>query len=524
MAEAILHHWVYRFSPPKQLHSDQGREFCNQVVEHLLQLLGTKHTTTSAYHPQANAQVERLNRTILEYLRGQIPDDSKDWERLLPVFEFHYNSSFHSSIGMTPFEVLFGPRGKQKQFQSAEERWTFLKELQHKAKLNAEKAKVNQKKAHDKRSVITEFKPGQLVWYSSPQFPNQNHKIASKWQGPATVTKVQGHNAWIKVPGGKTKQVNWHNIKPFQDAEANFKQGEEQVQKQQQTSSQQQDSWQQAYTANLINHPGWGEKEYQARERQAKHFFVCWKTNRGNQEELNAYLRKLELRNQHSLSTEVDVLTPQERQLFNQIEGWERNWRTTGSPASNPEFRDYLVKFPGAETPAAAPPAGGGTRGRGRGRGRGQGTTRATKPARPRKPAVPTDRRLRSSGPAEERALPQPWARTTRAPSPTPGTSRARTPSPTPGTSQPGTVPTSDATLGQGPSVLFRAPNPEIARQLGLPWPPPPPGPRPTPPPPEATPTEAPPPEPFDIDDDNEEPAGCLTSQVQDLEEWGSFF
>jgi hypothetical protein len=33
----------------------------------LLQMIGTKHTTTAAYHPQANAQVERLNRTILNF-------------------------------------------------------------------------------------------------------------------------------------------------------------------------------------------------------------------------------------------------------------------------------------------------------------------------------------------------------------------------------------------------------------------------------------------------------------------------
>ena len=71
--------------------------------------MGTKHTTTAAYHPQANAQVERLNRTILNSLRGVIQEDSTNWESALPAFEFHYNSSFHSTIGMAPFDLIYGP-------------------------------------------------------------------------------------------------------------------------------------------------------------------------------------------------------------------------------------------------------------------------------------------------------------------------------------------------------------------------------------------------------------------------------
>jgi len=30
------------------------------------------------------------------------------WEEHLPLVEFSYNNSYHSSIGMAPFEVLYG--------------------------------------------------------------------------------------------------------------------------------------------------------------------------------------------------------------------------------------------------------------------------------------------------------------------------------------------------------------------------------------------------------------------------------
>jgi len=30
------------------------------------------------------------------------------WDEVLPLIEFTYNNSFHASIGMTPYEALYG--------------------------------------------------------------------------------------------------------------------------------------------------------------------------------------------------------------------------------------------------------------------------------------------------------------------------------------------------------------------------------------------------------------------------------
>nr|KYP56625.1 hypothetical protein KK1_002869 [Cajanus cajan] len=32
------------------------------------------------------------------------------WEEVLPLVEFTYNNSYHASIGMAPFEALYGRR------------------------------------------------------------------------------------------------------------------------------------------------------------------------------------------------------------------------------------------------------------------------------------------------------------------------------------------------------------------------------------------------------------------------------
>ena len=48
--------------------TDQGREFCNKVNDTLLKTSGTRHRITSAYHPQTNGLVKRMNRMTSEIL------------------------------------------------------------------------------------------------------------------------------------------------------------------------------------------------------------------------------------------------------------------------------------------------------------------------------------------------------------------------------------------------------------------------------------------------------------------------
>jgi len=41
-------------------------------------------------------------------LRACILEDGGSWNNHLPLIEFSYNNSYHSSIGMAPYEVLCG--------------------------------------------------------------------------------------------------------------------------------------------------------------------------------------------------------------------------------------------------------------------------------------------------------------------------------------------------------------------------------------------------------------------------------
>lgn len=42
------------------------------------------------------------------YLRCFVSEEPRLWLKFLPLAEYWYNTSFHSAIGMTPFEALYG--------------------------------------------------------------------------------------------------------------------------------------------------------------------------------------------------------------------------------------------------------------------------------------------------------------------------------------------------------------------------------------------------------------------------------
>ena len=61
-----------------------------------------------AYHPQTDGQIEIVNRSLEQYLRVFTSDRTHQWASLLPLAEFWFNSSFHTSLQLTPFEALYG--------------------------------------------------------------------------------------------------------------------------------------------------------------------------------------------------------------------------------------------------------------------------------------------------------------------------------------------------------------------------------------------------------------------------------
>jgi hypothetical protein len=116
VAKAIFNKWFCKFGIPVQIHTDGGKEFVNKLSNELFTLLNVQHTKTTPAHPQCNAQVEVFNKTVKKYLASFIDDTMLDWENFLPALMLSYNTSYHSTIARTPFELLFGEKTRLPSF------------------------------------------------------------------------------------------------------------------------------------------------------------------------------------------------------------------------------------------------------------------------------------------------------------------------------------------------------------------------------------------------------------------------
>ena len=60
VADAFFQYVVCRFGMPSVIHSDQGREFENKVMQELCLLCGSHKTRTTPYHPESDGLVKLL--------------------------------------------------------------------------------------------------------------------------------------------------------------------------------------------------------------------------------------------------------------------------------------------------------------------------------------------------------------------------------------------------------------------------------------------------------------------------------
>src|SRR5438552_18340761 len=73
---------ICRHGVPKQITSDRGTEFLNELVEEMERTYHIKHIRTTAYHPQGNGLTERNNQTVKNIL-SKISKKYDKWDHYL---------------------------------------------------------------------------------------------------------------------------------------------------------------------------------------------------------------------------------------------------------------------------------------------------------------------------------------------------------------------------------------------------------------------------------------------------------
>jgi hypothetical protein len=165
----------------------------------LQKALGTKLRLSFAYHPQTDGQTERTIQSLEDLLRACVLEKGGGWDCYLPLIEFTYNNSFHSSIGMAPFEALYGRRCRTplcwyESGESAVVGPEIVQQTTEKIKMIQEKMRIaqsRQKSYHDKRRKSLEFQEGDHVFLRVTPITGVGRALKSKKLTPRFIGPYQ---------------------------------------------------------------------------------------------------------------------------------------------------------------------------------------------------------------------------------------------------------------------------------------------------------------------------------------------
>jgi hypothetical protein len=168
-----------------------------------------------------------LTKKVKKYLASFVDDTTLDWENFLPALMLSYNTSYHSTIATTPFELLFGEKPRMPSFpnpdiqrlhygeSTAAECYQLLQKIRFLAKNVANDQGAKIKDNFDKTAFPHNFNINDLVWFEDFAPLGKNPELTPKWQGPAKITEINDTNARLLMPNGKTKIYNVMRLKKF---------------------------------------------------------------------------------------------------------------------------------------------------------------------------------------------------------------------------------------------------------------------------------------------------------------------
>ena len=203
IARLLVDELLPMFGVPEALLSDRGTNLLANVVQDVCQLLGITKLNTTAYHPQCDGMVERLNRTFKSMLRKHAMKFGNQWDRYLSGVLWAYRNTPHEATKEKPSYLLFGmdcrspteaallptePIEYTDVEEYREEITLSLSSARELAASNIKTAQKRYKEQYDKRATPVSFKAGDLVLVQFPQDESgKNRKLSRPWHGPYRV-------------------------------------------------------------------------------------------------------------------------------------------------------------------------------------------------------------------------------------------------------------------------------------------------------------------------------------------------
>ena len=201
---------IYGF--PKEIQSDRGTNFTSDLFNQTLKEFNVKHSLASPYHPESQGALERHHQTLKSLLRKFCVETGHDWDESLDLLLFVIREVPSESLGMSPFEMMFGHRVRGplqilKDKLMNDESVDLIPVVKYVEKLKMNLTKIKEfaqnnltssqeimKATFDKKSKVRKFKVGDSVL---AYFPTSVSPLKHKFSGPYVITKCMNNNNYV---------------------------------------------------------------------------------------------------------------------------------------------------------------------------------------------------------------------------------------------------------------------------------------------------------------------------------------
>ena len=218
---------------PAYIVSDQGREFCNSILDSLCALLKIHKLKTSAYHPASNAACENKIALVNRMLSSLLSSPSDGWAKWLPAISLSYNSSVSESTKCSPFFLTFGVEARLPELPAIEplppildldpatSRFQRLQQSRTLATACLKRAQDINRKYYDRpHSRSVSFSPGERALLFMPRSTVRmgNPKFAKAWIPVIVLRVISPLSYFIKkaeVRSNRTSVVHVNRLKKF---------------------------------------------------------------------------------------------------------------------------------------------------------------------------------------------------------------------------------------------------------------------------------------------------------------------
>lgn len=228
--KALSEYFRY-YSRPTYIVSDRGTCFTSSDFAQFLKENDIKHILIATGSPQANGQVERVNRNLGPMIaKIKDTDSNLSWSDIIEITEFTMNNTVHRMIDEHPSVMLFGINQKGKctdeiQKNVLPENRRDIDEVRTNAnKKEMQAQSYNERITNEKRKNPVEYKVGDYVVIRNFDCKTGiARKLIPKYKGPYQITTILDNDRYIleDVDGFQQTQIPYkgvwaaHNIKPW---------------------------------------------------------------------------------------------------------------------------------------------------------------------------------------------------------------------------------------------------------------------------------------------------------------------